>query len=191
MLPKWVLQLFVGPADEIHSSAILFRTLGQMLMSSQFEFIDPNNIRREFFGEPKQTEPPPLPLTVNAIGLNSKFLSNQVLKTMYILDMETSPEIAGHLKLPQSLVDKLLAAIKQQGHLEVLGSVPSNIPILRYGLTPTGREMATDAFRQCEYVGPVPVTLADYKAQIAKQSISEEWVGSQDIGSRTCSSSHK
>lgn len=150
-------------------------------MSSQFEFIDLNQIRREFFAEPKLIDPPLLPLTVEATGLNSKFLSNQVLKTIHTLGIETSPEIAGHLKLNPSLVDKLLASIKQQGHLEILGSVAANIPILRYGLTSSGREMATDAFRQCEYVGPTPVTLADYKTQVAKQSIAEEWVASEDI----------
>jgi hypothetical protein len=150
-------------------------------MSSPFDFIDPDQILREFFAEPKEIDPPSLPLTVEATGLNFKFLLSLVLKTMHVLGIETGPEIAGHLKINPGLVEKLLSTAKQQGHLEILGSVAANIPVLRYGLTASGRELASDALRQCQYVGPAPVTLADYRTQIARQSIAEEWVGSDDI----------
>lgn len=126
-------------------------------------------------------EAPALPITVEETGLSAKFLGYLVLKVIHVLGLETSPDISAHLKLHQSVIDKLLTGLKQQSLLEILGSVSANVPILRYGLTGAGREAAIVATKQCEYIGPAPVTLASYQSQVEKQSISKERVTSQAL----------
>lgn len=123
-------------------------------------------------------EAPALPITIEDTGLSSKFLSYLILKVIHVLGLETCPEISAHLKLHQTVIDKLLTGLKQQSFVEILGSVSANVPILRYGLTGAGREAAFEAAKQCEYMGPAPVTLAAYQSQVAKQSISRERVTS-------------
>ncbi len=160
-------------------------------MYRQFEVVGATHARQDDTRQDSQTafleeisreiEAPAMPATVEATGLSGKYLSGQILKMIYVLGFETSPQIAGHIMLSQTLVDKLLAGMKQQNQLEILGSVASNVPILRYGLTTTGKELAADAFKQSEYLGPAPVTLADYKDQVSKQSIGAEWIGAETI----------
>ena len=114
---------------------------------------------------------PAIPTDIKSTGLSTKFLDSLLLKSRYILGIETNVEIARHLKLSQLVADQLLNGLKQQGSLQVLGSVPGNVSILRYGLTNAGKEMAIEASRQCEYVGPAPVSLAAFQEQVRKQSI--------------------
>jgi len=126
-------------------------------------------------------EAPVLPTTVECTGLSTKFLSGLALKSMQVIGLQTGPEIAGFLKLSQPVVERLLGGLKQMALVEILGSVSGAVPLLRYGLTTAGRELAADAVNQCEYVGPAPVNLDDYKAQIARQSITKERVTSQSL----------
>lgn len=126
-------------------------------------------------------EAPVLPTTVEDTGLSAKFLGYMVLKAIHVLGLEISPDISAHLRLHQSVIDKLLTGLKQQSFVEILGSVSANVPILRYGLTGAGREAASGAVKQCEYIGPAPVTLASYQSQVAKQSIARERVTSEAL----------
>ncbi len=124
---------------------------------------------------------PVIPLSVEETGLKLKFLGNQILKTMSLLGYQNSPEIGNHLKLSPALVDKILVGLKQQGYVEILGSSSAHVPILRYGITSIGQQAAAEAYHQCEYLGPVPVTLDDFRSQVRRQSITREWVSSQTL----------
>ncbi len=128
-----------------------------------------------------EIEAPVMPTTIESTGLSAKFLSNLVLKSISVIGFETIPEIAGFLKLSRPVVEKLLTGLKQQGLVEILGSVSTTVPMLRYGLTTCGRELALEAMKQCEYVGPAPVNLDDYKAQVARQSITRERITAHSL----------
>ena len=130
---------------------------------------------------PAPVEAPMMPTTIEGTGLNPKFLSGLVLKSIHVIGFETVTEIAGFLKLSQPVVEKLMTGLKQQSLVEILGSVSAAVPLLRYRLTSCGRELAADAIKQCEYVGPAPVNLDDYKAQIARQSIARERVTARSL----------
>ncbi len=142
-------------------------------------------LREEFApqddAQPCEIEAPVMPTAIESTGLSAKFLSNLVLKSIHVIGFETGPEIAGFLKLSQPVVEKLLTGLKQQGFAEILGSVSATVPLLRYGLTTCGRELALDALKQCEYVGPAPVNLDDYKAQVARQSITRERITAHSL----------
>ncbi len=150
-----------------------------------------SSIRKELFpkdpGPEKANEPPPLPTNVKETGLNAKFLSNLVLKDLYILGLETNQELAGHLKLHTVVVDNLLTALKQHGLVEVRGSAAANVPILRYAVTDAGKVRVAEASKQCEYVGPAPVPLTTYQDQVKRQSIAGERVTVSDLA---CALSH-
>jgi predicted ATPase with chaperone activity len=71
-----------------------------------------------------------------------------------------------------------MESAKKQALVEVLGSVEENgYSDFRSSLTSQGRERASDALTQCQYVGAAPVTLDDYVNQMHQQGIRKEIVG--------------
>jgi len=135
----------------------------------------------EHISEQNQESFPPIPTNLEETGLNFKFISALMLKSMYVLGLETNIEIAAHLKLSQGIVDDLLNRLKQQGIIEILGLIGSVARIARYSLTAAAKEFAIEATRQCEYVGPAPVPLKQYQDQAQKQGLSNERVSIDDL----------
>ena len=127
---------------------------------------------------------PLMPNKLEETGLNIKFISSLLAKSVYMLGLESNVEIATHLKLGQSVVDDLLAKLKQQGFIEVLGSKGSDNLIGRFSLSQAGKNLAIEAGRQCGYVGPAPVPLKQYQAQVHKQRLRNEKVSIDEI--RSC-----
>lgn len=77
--------------------------------------------------------------------------------------------VAQHLGLPVPVVDKLLTHMRSLALLEVprRGTLEGDIS---FALTDVGQRMARMAFEKCRYVGPAPVPLADYVAQVREQA---------------------
>src|SRR5262249_42762441 len=84
------------------------------------------------------------------------------------------PDIALPIALSRGIVDELLQMAKKDALVEVRGASNGNLAVLRYALTNLGRERALEALQQSHYVGPVPVTLADYRNQVQKQNVTSE-----------------
>src|SRR4051795_5725099 len=58
-------------------------------------------------------EPPPVPRTLAGTGLDSNFLLNCLLRTMYVSALQTIPEISEQMKLNRILVEELLTSAKK------------------------------------------------------------------------------
>jgi len=61
------------------------------------------------------------------------------------------------------------------------GSNGSDSRIGRFSLTTAAKNLAIEASKQCEYVGPAPVPLQQYQDQVQKQRLSNEKVSINDI----------
>ncbi len=125
---------------------------------------------------------PAMPARLEETGLNIKFISSLLFKSIYLLGLETNVEIAAHLKLGQGIIDDLLGRLKQQGFIETLASSGADTRVGRFSLTTAAKNLAIEAARQCEYVGPAPVPLKQYQAQVRKQLLSNETITIEDIG---------
>ncbi len=124
---------------------------------------------------------PQMPTKLEEAGLNLKFVSALLFKTIHILGLETNVDIAAQMKLSQGIVDDLLARLKQQGFIEIRGFNGSDSRVMRVALAQAAKELAVEAVRQCEYVGPAPVPLQQYQDQIKKQSLSCEKISLEDL----------
>lgn len=122
-------------------------------------------------------EPPPVANTVEDTGLDSNFLVNCLLRTMYVSALQTIPELSEQMKLTRRVVEDLLTFAKKETLVEVRGPSEKNVNIMRYALTNAGKERASEALRRCEYIGPVPVPLEVYQTQVQKQTITNEIIG--------------
>jgi hypothetical protein len=126
-------------------------------------------------------EPPPVPKTAEDTGLETNFLLNCLLRTMYISALQTIPEISDQMKLTRGVVEELLSFAKKESLVEIRGPSEKNVNILRYALTNAGKERASEALGRCEYIGPVPIPLEMFQTQIQKQTITNEVIGIEKL----------
>lgn len=79
-------------------------------------------------------------------------------------------EIASRLGVLLPVIEPTLDFLRADKLLEVprRGSFDADVS---YQLTDLGRQRAAEAFDKCRYVGPLPVSLADYVDRVAQQSV--------------------
>ena len=126
-------------------------------------------------------EPPAVAKSAAETGLDTNFLLNCLLRTMYISQLQTIPELSEQIKLTRAVVEELLNFAKKDALVEVRGPSEKNYNIMRYALTNAGRERASEALRRCEYIGPIPIPLETYQTQVQKQTITNEVVSIEKL----------
>jgi len=128
---------------------------------------------------PGLDESPPQPLyepaepkDFQAAGLTRALVEHLALKYVLTHPGQTGNEIAAALALHPGPVRQLLRDLK---HRMLVVHATGNVPAdFHYDLTEAGRAQALDLLRQNAYVGPAPVTLAQYRESIDRQSITLE-----------------
>jgi predicted ATPase with chaperone activity len=113
---------------------------------------------------------PAPPRTVEESGLPFLFLVELLAKVLFQRGQLQSSELAHHVKLPLTNIDRVLDFMRAEKLCEAnrgIGSLPEFV------LTDTGRMRASDYMRKSQYAGVAPVSLADYTAQIQRQKITD------------------
>jgi predicted ATPase with chaperone activity len=129
-----------------------------------------------------QMTPPATPNSISDTGLSSRALIGLVLKAIQSGGVETVPQLVEVLKLPSSVVQTLAQEGVNQRFLKIVGSDGSgSLPVLTYALTELGRGAAGEAGTQSKYVGPAPVPINSYLAQVKRQSIANERINRERI----------
>ena len=120
---------------------------------------------------------PVAPTTIAETGISTNSLLGLLLKAMYVRGIELGTELADELKISVSIIQDLLDEARSRKLLETRGSEGGSIKTeIRYGLTLKGQDWATQALELSQYVGPAPVSLPDFHAQVKKQPILGEHV---------------
>ncbi len=114
---------------------------------------------------------PRAPVTLQDAGLQLGSLCEQILKQLYLHGTLCGDNVACNLRLPFSIVDEGLRTLKDQRCLEVNSGELVGRVSYRFSLTDLGRNRAREAFDQCRYAGPAPVSLESYVAQCRKQAV--------------------
>ena len=118
---------------------------------------------------------PVMPRNVAETGISRGMLLGLVLKFMRLQSCETLPELAQRLCLSHAVIQEILDDATTQKLVHVLGSVSIGVVrYIRYALSDHGRDAAGEAMEQTQYLGPAPVSLSAYQAQVNKQKISNE-----------------
>jgi hypothetical protein len=132
------------------------------------ELISPNELDA-FLGYAPVT-----PTSLEATGLDSRFLLEFLLRAIYLTGHETIPQLSEFTKLSHGAIGTVFEAAKNRRLIEVLGVADSRRSIYRHALTGEGRQWALDALSRCKYAGPAPVPLAQWQEQVLKQSITRD-----------------
>jgi predicted ATPase with chaperone activity len=114
---------------------------------------------------------PPEPRSIEDTGLSPTFLSDLVLKILYIRGVALGVEIADVLCLPFSgVVDQLLEFLKREQLCEIKGaSAGLGQSTYEYMITAKGITRAREVADRGQYVGPAPVPLHKYSEGIRRQ----------------------
>ena len=125
---------------------------------------------------------PPVPSSLEETGLSSEFVTDLLLKTLYVQGARTGAELAEFLKLPFPLLDDLLLDLQQRRYVEVRGTRGINRASYVFDLTgDAGRGRAREAMDTSQYVGPAPVPLAQYRHWSHLQSIRHARVTRREV----------
>ncbi len=112
-----------------------------------------------------QPTPPPPPATIAETGLHPDTLAQLLLKTL-VAGESTGTQLAEKLRLPYSVLDALIQHARVEKLVEVRGAAGTGTAAYRYILTDLGRDRAMQYLDVNRYVGPAPVSLAQYSTYV-------------------------
>jgi len=110
---------------------------------------------------------PPVPTSLQDTGLAIDQIERLLIKTLYTGEA-TGLMVADRLRLPYTILEPLVERVRAEMLVEVRGATGSGSGSAgyRYSLTDAGRDRARQYFEASQYVGPAPVPLASYVAQM-------------------------
>src|SRR4051812_17825139 len=115
--------------------------------------------------------PPPIK-SIADTGLSTTFLTDLVLKTLYMGSAATGQELSRRLRLPfNDVLDGLVDTLRRQALIEVRGGASTLASGFEYALTDRGRLRAQELAERSRYVGAVPVPMSQYRASVKVQSV--------------------
>ncbi|GGE17035.1 hypothetical protein SAMN05421774_10485 [Gemmobacter megaterium] len=116
--------------------------------------------------------PPPALRRLEDVGLGMVMMRDILLKTMFRMNLSLVSDLARIVCLPVPLVQELVDLTRGQRLIEATGTLHATSGNeMGYQLTDGGKARALDALAQSEYYGAMPVPLAAYKDQVARQSV--------------------
>lgn len=114
---------------------------------------------------------PPSPERIEDTGLSTEFVSDLLLRTMYVQGAQLGQVLAENIRLPFPVIDDLLLTMQHRRLAEVRGVTGPGRGTYVFDLTDAGRARAREAMTSMTYVGPAPVPLSQYRVSVGAQSI--------------------
>lgn len=115
---------------------------------------------------------PVSPRTLAETGLSIVMMRDILLKTMFRTNIDLVSDLARAVCLPVPITQEIIDLARGQRLIEATGTLHANSGNeMGYQLTEGGKARALDALAQSEYYGAMPVPLADYAAQVKRQSV--------------------
>jgi hypothetical protein len=124
---------------------------------------------------PAQPMPPAPPATLAETGLHPDTLAQLMMKTL-VSGEASGTQLSDALRLPYSVLDALLQHARNEKLIEVRGAGGVGTAGYRYALTDLGRDRAMQFLDINRYVGPAPVSLAQYNAYTRACMAARPWV---------------
>src|SRR3954447_14300771 len=119
--------------------------------------------------------PPAPPQTMQETGLHPDTLSQLMLKTL-VAGESSGTHLADSMRLPFSVLDAMIQHARVEKLIEVRGASGTGNAGYRYALTDLGRERAMQFLDINRYVGPAPVSLAQYNAYVRAAMAARPWI---------------
>jgi hypothetical protein len=112
---------------------------------------------------------PPTPEELADTGIHEQFLCDLTLKHVAMLPDPTTASVADRLHLPRALTEELLYQLYREKLIEM--RLQSAVGNTRYAMLDHGWERVTRLNSLSGYLGPAPVSLADYSHMMRLQAV--------------------
>lgn len=112
---------------------------------------------------------PPVPEELSETDVSTGFLCDLALKVVGMIADPTTVAVAEQLGLPRTLTEELLQLLYREKLVEV--RLQTTVGATRYAMLDRGWERLARAQSICGYVGPAPVSLADYTHMMRLQAV--------------------
>jgi len=126
-------------------------------------------------------EDPPVPTSLEDIGLSLNFVSDLVMKHLLGMGEFTTRDVADRIKLPISIVEKALDNLRHDHFIDAKGASSLINMSVRYAITDPGKRHAVELLGVSRYVGPAPVPLEAYRHMAEVQTVKNIMVGVDDV----------
>jgi hypothetical protein len=109
---------------------------------------------------------PPVPTTLEETGLRADLVEQLLVKTLYTGEA-TGLAVADRIRLPFGMLEPLMEHARVERLVEVRGATGAGSAAgYRYTLTDAGRDRARQYLDANQYIGPAPVPLSAYVAEM-------------------------
>ncbi|HTU46689.1 MAG TPA: hypothetical protein VMF91_16605 [Bryobacteraceae bacterium] len=119
------------------------------------------------------------PLALAALedtGVPSALIEQLILKFLYFKGDLLASDLCRFMGLRFSLIERMIEDLKLQRHLQVKSSRGYGPVSAVLSLTEGGRGVTRDYLENNQYVGPVPVPIAQYTAAVYAQRTPSDWL---------------
>jgi predicted ATPase with chaperone activity len=114
---------------------------------------------------------PPRPRSIDETGLSLSYISDLVLRALYLIGEMTGQMIVEMLHLPyENVIDQSIAYLRREQMCEIKGTDGVGERAYRYQTTTKGIERAKEIGARTQYLGPAPVTLKAYADMMKRQT---------------------
>jgi len=126
---------------------------------------------------------PRVPTRWEDLGLDSSFLFDLTLRTIFTRGQLTGAELARDLAVPFAVLNPVLQGMRKQTLIDIVGQRGSNGDAsFVYELKPPkGTAGVHEAMEKTTYVGPAPVPFADYVESVLAQTVKKMTVTRRSI----------
>ena len=124
---------------------------------------------------------PAVPTTIEETGLSTSFIADLVMKHINSLGEFMVADVANGIKLPVSLVNKIVEMLKKERLIEVTGGTSFSSVSYKYRITDLGKSRGAELMELCRYVGPAPVSLDAYREMTAFQTVKHIVVSQETV----------
>jgi hypothetical protein len=124
---------------------------------------------------PNTAPPPPVLKSLQDTGLGMDQIEQLLIKTLYGGEA-TGLALAERMRLPFTMLEPLIERVRAEQLVEVRGSAGAGASSYRYALTDAGRDRARQYLDISQYVGPAPVSLAAYLAQMRTLAAARQYI---------------
>jgi hypothetical protein len=119
--------------------------------------------------------PPPVLKSLQDTGLAIDQIEQLLVKTLYGGEA-SGLALADRMRLPFTMLEPLIERVRSELLVEVRGSAGAGASSYRYALTDAGRDRARQYLDISQYVGPAPVSLAGYLAQMRTLAAARQYI---------------
>ncbi len=122
---------------------------------------------------------PTPPQSITETGLGESFTEDLVIKTVMVAGTISGREISNRIGIPFRVVEPMLDTLRTRKVVSHVKPAPFND--YYFSLTEAGLRRGQSIMKQCSYVGPAPVPLADYVLSVEAQAAGLEPIDREQL----------